>query len=673
MALAMRKLESSGLSLDEAAAAGVTIHDDVTTVVASQKLTELKAVTPCLKFTYHDLDGRPRADGVCRARLLGEAKGTLGCVLNLRYLQPAGTPCALYLPKTVAWRDLPEGSQLIITEGELKALSAVAAGVPAVGLGGVWSFKAAKEGKDLLPELEELLLKRPSIYVVFDSDVVEKDEVAHALSVLVETIAKRGLACQVVRFPGVQAGEKLGLDDYLVKLPRAERPAMLQQLLEGSTADPFTVALLDFNERFCFIEVPGIIYDLRLATPHDASKFKAATFANVWASQRLMVDGHTTLKQVQVAPEWIVWPARRSSDNLVYAPGVGQFTAEGRPNTWPGWGVEPKAGDVGPWQRLLDHLFEGSDPEAREWFERWLLYPLANPGTKLHTAACLWSLHQGVGKSLIGTTLEKVYGKNYSCISQKSLDSNFNGWLVNKQFVMIDDVSGYDSRSKADILKGLITNQTVEVNIKGVPTYQLNSCVNLYLTSNQANALYLEDRDRRYFIHEVVAEAKPTVFYDGYITWLNGEGPAALLHHAAHEFDFGDWHPQSRPDVAQDARQEMATHAKGEFELWVSDVLKDPDGQLQLGAVKLTKDLFTVGQLLAVFEQSRKGPNVTAPTAIRLLRATMGRPGSGEATVDGMLQRVFAVRNQERWANASRAEIEQHCAAANMVKPRRRF
>jgi len=65
----------------------------------------------------------------------------------LRYWQPSGTVPRLYLPPFLRWNSLlkDEETPLYITEGEKKAARACKDGIPCIGLGGVWNWRAAKK------------------------------------------------------------------------------------------------------------------------------------------------------------------------------------------------------------------------------------------------------------------------------------------------------------------------------------------------------------------------------------------------------------------------------------------------------------------------------------------------------------------------------------------------
>lgn len=122
---------------------------------------------------------------------------------------------------------------LFITEGIRKADAAVTAGLCCIGLLGVYNFRGKNShgGKTLLPDWEHVALNDRKVYVVFDSDVMEKAPVWDALDRLRRFLESRGAAFRVIYLPPGDAGEKVGLDDFLAQ------GHGLPQLLEHARAE----------------------------------------------------------------------------------------------------------------------------------------------------------------------------------------------------------------------------------------------------------------------------------------------------------------------------------------------------------------------------------------------------------------------------------------------------
>src|SRR5690606_27114327 len=104
---------------------------------------------------------------------------------------------------------------IYITEGELKAAAACANDFACIGLGGVWSFRAAHDGFFFLPELEKVNWIKRRVYIVYDSDLVTNEKVCSAMNVLAEELYARGALPHAVVLPEGDEG-KQGLDDFLL-------------------------------------------------------------------------------------------------------------------------------------------------------------------------------------------------------------------------------------------------------------------------------------------------------------------------------------------------------------------------------------------------------------------------------------------------------------------------
>ena len=132
---------------------------------------------------------------------------------QIKYEQPAETPNMLDVhPRNMAaLRDTDV--ELWFTEGEKKADSLTSHGLCTVATFGVWGWcVAGTKGRQLLPCFDHIALEGRRVYVVFDADIVEKENVQLALSRLVTALEGRGANVLVVHLPGPEKG----VDDYLV-------------------------------------------------------------------------------------------------------------------------------------------------------------------------------------------------------------------------------------------------------------------------------------------------------------------------------------------------------------------------------------------------------------------------------------------------------------------------
>ena len=135
----------------------------------------------------------------------------------VKYETPTGAGMALDVHPFCRESLADSGIPLFVTEGIKKGDALVSRGLCAVALIGVWNWRGANEhgGKTALAEWESVALNGRRVYVVFDSDVMEKREVYAALSRLKAFLERRGASVRLVYLPAGEGSLKQGVDDYL--------------------------------------------------------------------------------------------------------------------------------------------------------------------------------------------------------------------------------------------------------------------------------------------------------------------------------------------------------------------------------------------------------------------------------------------------------------------------
>ena len=151
----------------------------------------------------------------------------------VKYETPGGASMALDVHPFCRARLGDPETPLFITEGIKKGDAMVSNGLCAVALIGVWNWRGTNErgGKTALAEWEYVALEGRKVYVVFDSDVMEKREVHRALCRLREFLKHRGAEVWLIYLPPGNGGAKQGVDDFLAG------GHTLQELLRHATPE----------------------------------------------------------------------------------------------------------------------------------------------------------------------------------------------------------------------------------------------------------------------------------------------------------------------------------------------------------------------------------------------------------------------------------------------------
>lgn len=179
-----------------------------------------------LVIPFRGLDGEPNGYKRLRPdnpRPKRDSKGVI------KYESPKGGGNRVFIPPGTVAVLKDADRELLLTEGEFKAAKADQDGFPCLGLVGVFGF--ARTGTADLPiELEYVDWNNRRVFIVFDSDLAENENVQRAESRLAATLKARGAIVRVVRLSAGPNGEKTGLDDFLV---REDRVA-LRKLLDSA-------------------------------------------------------------------------------------------------------------------------------------------------------------------------------------------------------------------------------------------------------------------------------------------------------------------------------------------------------------------------------------------------------------------------------------------------------
>lgn len=561
----------------------------------------------------------------------------------LRYVQPAGLAPRVYAPLNYDWVKLwatsPEKRRLFITEGELKAACACKLGVPTVGLGGVWNFKTANS--NLIDDLEQVPWADMTTYICYDSDSRTNRQVLQARNFLSRQLTDRKAYVHIIDLPELELGVKTGLDDFLV----AEGVEEFNKLVDE--AEPYAPGqeLHKLNEEVVYLVDPGTVYrwdNGKRITPVEFRDHQYSTRKIVVETQ---TDKGTKKTEKSAAVEWLKWPGRAELLRTTYKPGQPAITDAKELNSWTSWGLPANViskGDLSLWNELIAFLFKHAEPEHKEWFLNWLAYPLQYPGTKLFTSVVLWGLAQGTGKTLIGHTMQRVYGRNFIEIGNHQLSAGFNEWAAQRQFVLADEIAGDEKRTNSDYMKSMITQREITINAKYEKLYTVPDCINYMFTSNHPDSVFVEDADRRYFVHEVVGQPLSPAFYKAYDAWYRSDAVGALFH-SLFTRNLGAFEPHAHAPMTAAKRQLIQT-GRSEAGNYIAG-LRDGSTELCVGQKPMPWTLWTSAEIYNSYMRGDPNKRLTLPgLGKELARAGFRKVLNGDniRTV-GKVQSLWAV------------------------------
>jgi hypothetical protein len=255
-------------------------------------------------------------------------------------------------------------------------------------------------------------------------------------------------------------------------------------------------------------------------------RYKPASFKDLH-NQSVLIDG----KSKRIGDYWFNHPQRRT-----YLNGFAFIPKGNCPNStynlWRGFGVESMQGDVKP---ILDYVKEvlcKNDETNYAYFINWLAYGVQNPDRQGEVAVVMRGL-KGTGKSTLGRLMVKIYGRHgMQVTNSKHLVGNFNAHLQGKVFLFADEAFFAGNRQDEDVLKGLVTEQNVTIEKKGVDAVTGRNRLQILMSSNHEWVVPASSDERRYFILDVSEERigdKP--YWEQLNRCVSDGGTEALLHY----------------------------------------------------------------------------------------------------------------------------------------------
>jgi hypothetical protein len=239
-----------------------------------------------------------------------------------------------------------------------------------------------------------------------------------------------------------------------------------------------------------------------------------------------------------------------------------------------------------------------------------------------------------------------IYGENFIAIDHEALQSSNNGYCVNKQLVLGEEITGGNSRSHADRLKNMITREEIYVNIKYQPQYTINDLCNWLLTSNHVDALFLESRDRRAVVHDIKSEPRPFEFYERIDKWRANGGPAHVFEYLLNEIDLTDYNPK-KPAPTTQAKEEMIALSKSDIDIAVQVIHENPDAILSGHNLVNDHPFLTTTEVQNYINAYTNG-NSTLIAISKALRR--GRFIQRSVLTKEGTKRLWCVRDREKWA-----------------------
>jgi hypothetical protein len=293
------------------------------------------------------------------------------------------------------------------------------------------------------------------------------------------------------------------------------------------------VDLVEMNAAHAVVRIGGKTRVMQLEESGMYPGCKVPVFSTIpdfrafHHNRKKTIEAGDKTRQVGIGEWWINQAGRRQYSSVVYAP---SGAAPGVYNLWTGFACEPARGGCG---RYLEHLRKnvcGGNDHHYEYLLNWMAHAVQHPGQPGEVAVVLRG-KEGVGKGVAATQFGQMFGAHFRHVSQPShLTGHFNGHLQQCSVLYADEAFFAGDRSHEAVLKAIITEKMLIIELKGLDPYPVRNTIHLLMSSNSSWVVPAGAEARRYFVLDVADHHMQDGDYFSAITReMDKDGRPALL------------------------------------------------------------------------------------------------------------------------------------------------
>lgn len=267
---------------------------------------------------------------------------------------------------------------------------------------------------------------------------------------------------------------------------------------------------------------------------------------------------------------WLMNANRRQYKSIVFAPG--RDVADSY-NLWKGFACEARPGEC---QLLLTHMREnvcGGNDVYNDYLLNWMARAVQHPDSPGEVAVVLRG-RMGTGKGSVVKHFGSLWGRHFLQITDsKHLVGNFNSHLRDCVVLFADEAFYAGDKKHEAILKGLVTEEMVMTESKGVDAEASPNYTHIMMASNSDWVVPAGVDERRFFVLDVGdAQMQQAGYFKRIQDEMDGGGREAFLHMLMTR-DIGSFDVRRFPKT--EALQEQKMLSMSTEEQWWFEKLMD--------------------------------------------------------------------------------------------------
>ena len=205
---------------------------------------------------------------------------------------------------------------------------------------------------------------------------------------------------------------------------------------------------------------------------------------------------------------WLNDPTIRKYENFIFKP-YPLKVEEYEYNTWTDFDIKktPYIADSSIIERFLDYMKNLFNDEAVvNYILAYFANRIKNPAIRNNVCIILYG-EEGDGKNRLLDIFKNIVGEKYfiELENAKQLFGTHSCIEQQKLFVCVNEAKGKDNYENSETLKSRITTSTLQINPKGIQGFEIENFCDYLMTTNNANAVDLKDKSRRYLYVETTS------------------------------------------------------------------------------------------------------------------------------------------------------------------------
>jgi hypothetical protein len=333
--------------------------------------------------------------------------------------------------------------------------------------------------------------------------------------------------------------------------------------------------LKELNQQYSI--VPNGNKILILKDKEDGTMFLSPSDFKLDLQNRFAIDSSGKFpKQVQASTWWLTHSERKEYKSVDFIPTA--KTPDGVFNMWKGFAVKPKGGleDIPLFHELIEEVICSGNERWYTYLWGWLAHMVQFSEEKPGVAVVLRSDAQGVGKSRFAEYVGSLIGRHFKPVTHgRHIHGNFNSHLKDILMLFGDEAVWGGDKSTESVLKQLITEPSMLIEMKGKDAFEVRNFLRLMLATNSEWAAPVGLTDRRYFVLNVSDSRKNDHYFFKNLIYEQTHGGSEALLQALMDFDLSDFEVRSIPETP--ARIEQKMLSMGLIEKWWLEILSNED------------------------------------------------------------------------------------------------